>query len=107
MKEAIIICMLPFKHENQKEPAKAPAFIAKMSRNKAIYSKLTILFRTVHAIIIQGQPTWDYIWMNELNSMKGTLDTGTHYSTNEHMYVEFASVIADVQKRNTWQFVKM
>ena len=42
------------KHENEKEPAKAPAFIAKMSLNKAIYSKLTILFRTVHAINIQG-----------------------------------------------------
>ena len=45
------------KHENEKEPAKAPAFIAKMSLNKAIYSKLTILFGTVHAINIQGQPT--------------------------------------------------
>ena len=42
------------KHVNEKEPTKAPAFVAKMSLNKAIYSKLTILFRTVHAIHIQG-----------------------------------------------------
>ena len=41
-------------HEHEKEPAKAPASFAKMSLNKAICSKVTILFRTVHAINIQG-----------------------------------------------------
>ena len=37
--------------------------------------------------------------MNELDSIKGTLDTGTCYSTNEHKCVEFASPIADVQRK--------
>ena len=37
--------------------------------------------------------------MSELDSMNGTLDTGTHYSTNEHKHVEFVSAIADVQRK--------
>ena len=37
--------------------------------------------------------------MNELDSMKGTLDTGTCYSTNKHKCVEFVSAIADVQRK--------
>ena len=47
------------KDANEKEPTKAPAFMAKMSLNKAIY--------------IQGRPAQDYIWMNELDTMKGLL----------------------------------
>ena len=49
------------KHANEKEPTKAPAFIAKMSLNKAIYTKLCTLFRNVHAINIQERPARDYI----------------------------------------------
>ena len=48
------------KHANEKEPTKAPAFMAKMSLNKAIYTKLSILFRNVHAINIQGRPARDF-----------------------------------------------
>ena len=57
IKGSINHCYVATKHENEKEPAKAPAFITKMSLNKAIYFKLTILFRTVHDINIQGRPT--------------------------------------------------
>ena len=85
------------KHANEKVPSKAPAFIAKMSLNKAIYSKLTVLFRTVHAINVNARPARDYIWMNELDTMKGNLGHGVRYSTNEHKCVEFATAIADVQ----------
>ena len=68
-----------------------------MSLNKAIYSKLTVLFQTVHAINVNARPARDYIWMNELGTMKGNLGQGVHYSTNEHKCVEFATAIADVQ----------
>ena len=71
------------KHANEKVPSKAPAFIAKMSINKAIYSKLTVLFGTVHAINVNARPARDYIWMNELDTMKGNLGHGVCYSTNE------------------------
>ena len=88
------------KYANEKEPTKAPAFIAKMSLNKAVYDKLAIIFRTVHAINIQAQPARDYLWMNELDTMKGILDSGTRYTTNEHKCVEFASAIADIQRQD-------
>ena len=84
------------KHENEQNPSSAPAVKSLMSLDKALYSKLTVLFRTVHALNVQARPARDYIWQNELDVVKGTLEPGTKYSANEHNCVEFASAIADV-----------
>ena len=54
------------------------------------------MFRTVHAINIQGRPAQDYIWMNELDETKG-LDIGDRYTTNVNKCHDSASAIADVQ----------
>ena len=40
--------------------------------------RLTILFRTVHAINLQVRPACDYHWMSELDEVKG-LDVGKVY----------------------------
>ena len=42
------------KHLNETNPKEAPALKAKLSLNKAIYTKLSILFKAVHAINVQG-----------------------------------------------------
>ena len=93
------------KHANEKEPTKAPAFMAKMSLNKATYTKLSILFRNVHTINIQGRPAQDYIWMNELDTMKGLLPPGARYSTNANNCVEFATAIANVQRKHIKEYL--
>ena len=58
------------------------------------------MFRTVHAINIQGRPARDYLWMNELDKTKGILNVKTKYSTNIHKCHEFASAIANVQRED-------
>ena len=59
-----------------------PQLQAKLSLNKAIYEKLIVMFRTAHAINIQGRPARDYLWMNELDKTKGILNVKTKYRTN-------------------------
>ena len=84
------------KYKNLQQPTEAPAYKAKLSLNKAVYAKLSILFKTTHALNIKGRTARDYIWMNELHK-SSSLDVGEHYSTNVNNCVEFASAIADVQ----------
>ena len=85
------------KHANVENPQDAPAYKAKLSLNKAVYAKLSIMFRNVHAINIRARPARDYIWMNQLDECKG-LDIGKTYSSNVHKCYEFASAIAEVER---------
>lgn len=85
------------KYRNTQKPSEAPAYKAKLSLNKAVYAKLSILFRTTHALNVKARPANDYIWMNELHKSNG-LDVGDRYSTNVKNCTEFASAIADVQR---------
>ena len=85
------------KHLNETNPKEAPALKAKLSLNKAIYTKLSILFKTVHAINVQGRPARDYLWLNELDESKG-LDIGKRYTTNVNKCNEFATAIAEVHR---------
>ena len=54
---------------------------AKLSLNKLVVDRLTILFCTVHAINLQGWPASDYCWMSELDEVKG-LDIGKIYQSS-------------------------
>lgn len=93
------------KYKNAQKPTEAPAYKAKLSLNKAVYAKLSILFRTTHALNVKGRPARDYIWMNELHKSNG-LDIGDRYSTNEKNCAEFARAIADVQRRDIQDRIK-
>ena len=84
--------------KNQSNPKNAPAYKAQLHLNKAIYAKLAIMFQTVHAINIQAQSATDFIWMNKLDTMKG-LDIGQKYSGNPKNCTEFATAIADIQRK--------
>ena len=84
------------KYRNTQKPSEVPAYKAKLSLNKAVFAKLSILFRTTHALNIKARPANDYIWMNELHKSNG-LDVGDRYSTKVKNCTKFASAIADVQ----------
>ena len=84
--------------KNQCDPKNAPAHRAQQSLNKAIYAKLSIMFRTVHAINIHARSSTDFIWMNKLDAKKG-LEIGEKYSGNPKNCREFAAAIADVQRK--------
>jgi hypothetical protein len=45
------------------------------SLNKAVINKLTILFKSVHALCLAGRPFSDFVWMSKLDQAKG-LDIG-------------------------------
>jgi hypothetical protein len=62
------------------------------SLNKAIFDKLSLLFRTVHALSRAGRPYSDFVWMSQLDQAKG-LDTGSTY-LNCNSAKEFATYIA-------------
>ena len=68
------------KYRKTQKLSEAPAYKAKLSLNKAMYAKLSILFRTTHALNVKARPANDYIWMNELHKSNG-LDGGDRYST--------------------------
>ena len=85
------------KHVNEQTPSEAPAVKAKLSMNKKILDRLTILFRTVHAINIQARSSTDYCWLTDLDEVKG-LNVGMSY--RNHVQARgFASAIADIPRR--------
>ena len=47
------------------------------SLNRAQSAKMDKLFRTTHAIAKKGRPFTDYVWMCDLDEMKG-IDIGKH-----------------------------
>ena len=80
------------KHVNEQKPSEASVLKAKLSLNRALFSKLQ-LFHTEHAINIKGRPHSDYTWLCELDVAKG-LDIGEHYRDNFACH-ELSSAIAD------------
>ena len=97
MKEVTAIYLLQTSTKIHKSQVKPPAYNAKLGLNTAAYAKLSILFKTTHALNVKARPAKDYIWMNELHKSNG-LDGGDRYSMNVHNCTEFASAIADVQR---------
>ena len=79
------------KHVNEEKPEEAPALKAKLILIKLAMDRLTILFCTVHAINLQGQPVSDYCWMSEVGEVKG-LNIGKVYRSS-HMYNEFSQLL--------------
>ena len=60
--------------------------------NKAVIDKLSILFKTVHALCLVGRPFSDYVWLSKLDQTKG-LDIGNTY-LNCNSAIEFSKFIA-------------
>lgn len=60
--------------------------------NKAVIDKLSILFKTVHALCLAGRPYSDYVWLSKLDKAKG-LDIGNTY-LNCNSAKEFSKFIA-------------
>ena len=84
------------KHFNEENPSEAPALKAQLSLNKLAMDRLSLLFRNVYAINLQGRPAGDYTWLNDLDVVKG-LNIGKVYRTPGKAR-EFAAAIADVQR---------
>jgi hypothetical protein len=61
------------------------------SLNKNVFNRMTNLFRNVHALIKKRHPFTDFIWMCELDEIKG-VDIGETYR-NEKQVVNFAHYI--------------
>jgi hypothetical protein len=62
------------------------------SLNKTVINKLTILFKSVHALCLAGRAFSDSVWMSILDQAKG-LDIGQTY-LNANSGKEFAKYIA-------------
>ncbi|KAK3103649.1 hypothetical protein FSP39_020745 [Pinctada imbricata] len=65
-----------------------------MSMNKDKVDRLTTLFRTCHALVMNNRPLRDYIWLCNLDEING-LDLGVTYR-NENSK-QFGKAIADVE----------
>ncbi|XP_014675266.1 PREDICTED: zinc finger protein 862-like [Priapulus caudatus] len=74
------------------------------SLNKAIFDKLLLLFRTVHALSRAGRPYSDFVWMAQLDQAKG-LDTGSTY-LNSNSAKEFAKYIAKAELNKIGEEIK-
>jgi hypothetical protein len=61
------------------------------SLNKNVFNRMTNLFRNVHALIKKRRPFTDFIWMCELDEIKG-VDIGETYR-NEKQVVNSAQYI--------------
>jgi hypothetical protein len=61
------------------------------SLNKNVFNRMTNLFRNVHALIKKRRPFTDFIWMCELDEIKG-VDIGETYR-NEKQVVNSAHYI--------------
>lgn len=64
--------------------------------NASQYNRLGKLFRTVHALCLKGRPYTDFVWMAQLDRMKG-LDVGHSY-INHQRAKEFAHFIAEAMR---------
>ena len=69
--------------------------------NRAQYGKMDKLFRTAHAIAKKGRPFTDFVWMFDLDDMKG-LDIGKTYRNHTQAY-NFISYIVKVERNNIQQ----
>ena len=85
------------------KPSEAPAAKAHQSLNKALFPKLQLLFRNVHALNVKARPHVDYIWMNELDEKKG-MEIGEKYRS-AYACREFTSAIASVSRVAVLQYL--
>ncbi|VDI13134.1 Hypothetical predicted protein [Mytilus galloprovincialis] len=74
------------------------------SLNKAVINKLSILFKTVHALCLAGRPFSDYVWMSKLDKAKG-LDIGQTY-LNSNSAKEFSKFIALTELNKIAQIIQ-
>jgi hypothetical protein len=79
-------------------PGTMPAHQSFRQLNEAQISKLTILFRTAHAIAKKGRPFSDFIWMVELHEVVGSQDLGETYH-NDKACRTFVSSIAEAERQ--------
>ena len=74
------------------------------SLNKAVIDKLTILFKSVHALCLAGRPFSDFVWISKLDQAKG-LDIGQTY-LNANSGKEFAKYIALTELKKIGDSIK-
>ena len=64
--------------------------------NKDIIDKLSVMFRTVHALSKHNRPLSDFVWMSNLDEMKSNTSLGTTYR-NKVSATNFRSSIAALE----------
>jgi hypothetical protein len=75
------------------------------SLNKAVINKLTILFKSVHALCLAGHPFSDFVWMSKLDQAKG-LDIRWQTYLNTNSGKEFAKHIALTELKKIGDSIK-
>jgi hypothetical protein len=68
--------------------------------NKDIIDKLSVMFRTVHALAIHNRPLSDFVWMSRLDEKKSDINLGTTYR-NKMSAATFRNYIAESEFRRT------
>lgn len=64
-----------YKHKTKEVPEAVKII---QSLNKDIHDRLRIMFRNCHSIIMNNRPLTDYLWLCELDEIKG-IDVGQTY----------------------------
>ena len=75
------------------------------SLNKAVINKLTILFKSVHALCLARHPFSDFVWMSKLDRAKG-LDIRWQTYLNANSGKEFAKYIALTELKKIGDSIK-
>ena len=86
---------------NKAPPSTSIAEKTLVTLNRAQFEKMDKLFRTAHAIAKKGRPFTGFVWMCDLDEMKG-LDIGKTYR-NHTQAQNFISYIAMVERNNFQQ----
>ncbi len=90
-----------YAHEyTQAKQAKAGTSIAEkalQALNQATFSRLERLVRTAHAMAKNSRPISDFVWLCEVDELKG-LDIGTSYR-NSNSAKEFLLAISEVERQ--------
>ncbi|KAG1649403.1 Zinc finger protein 862 [Nymphon striatum] len=84
--------------KRKEHPETAPAKIAQLQLHKANSEKLTLLFRNTHALAKHRKSFRDYLWLCELDKVKG-LTLGKTYR-NETSCRTFTKYIAESAKQD-------
>ncbi|KAG1685114.1 Zinc finger protein 862 [Nymphon striatum] len=84
--------------KRKEHPETAPAKIAQLQLHKANSEKLTLLFRNTHALAKHRKSFRDYLWLCELDEVKG-LTLGKTYR-NETSCRTFTKYIAESAKQD-------
>jgi hypothetical protein len=72
--------------------------------NKENVEKLSILFRSAHALALKSRPFTDFAWMCKLDTTKG-LAVGNTYTTDKYCR-NFVNAIASVEKNRIKETVE-